>query len=63
MFTNEEIVKIALKQSAIDINCKVENFLSNKNMVVPFKLKDKAKVYYEEPIVANFVSFKNGTYS
>lgn len=59
MFTNEEIVKIALKQSAIDINCKVENFLSNKNMVVPFKLKDKAKVYYEEPIVANFVSYGN----
>ena len=31
MFTNEEIVKIALEQSAIDINCTVENFLSNKN--------------------------------
>lgn len=59
MFTNEEIVKIALEQSAIDTNCRVENFLSNKNMVVSFKLRDKTKVYYEEPIAANFVSYGN----
>lgn len=45
MFMNEEFIKIALEQSAIDINCTVENFLNDKNIVVPFKLKDKAKVY------------------
>ena len=59
MFTNEEIIKIALEQSAMDTNCRVENFFGNKNMVVPFKLRDKSKVYYEEPIAANFVSYGN----
>lgn len=41
--TNEEIIKIATEQSAEDIGCKAEDFFSNKNVVVPFKLGKNAK--------------------
>ncbi len=36
--TNSEIKEIALRQSAEDIGCKAHDFLSDKNVVVPFKL-------------------------
>ena len=34
MFTNKEIYKIAMEQSAIDSNCKWEDFLKKDNVVV-----------------------------
>ena len=35
---NEYILKVAMLQSAEDIGCKQEDFLSNENVIVPFKL-------------------------
>ncbi len=37
----EEILHIAMEQSAEDINCKTEDFLKNQNVIVPFRLGKK----------------------
>ncbi len=55
--TNIEIKEIALLQSAEDIGCQPHDFLSNKNVVVPFCLGKNARKYYKEPITCNFVSY------
>ena len=41
----EEILHIAMEQSAEDINCKTEDFLKNQNVIVPFRLGKKARKY------------------
>ena len=53
----EDILHIAMEQSAEDINCKTEDFLKNQNVIVPFRLGKKARKYLKEPIIANFVSY------
>ena len=55
--TNSEIKEIALRQSAEDIGCQPKDFLSDKNVIVPFCLGEKARKYYKEPITCNFVSY------
>lgn len=55
--TNNEIKEIALRQSAEDIGCQANDFLSDKNIVVPFYLGKNARKYYKEPIICNFVSY------
>jgi len=59
MMANEEMLRIAMKQSAEDIGCKAEDFISDANVVVPFKLGLSAKKFYKLPIGGNFVSFGN----
>ena len=54
---NSEIKEIALKQSAEDIGCQAHDFLSDKNVIVPFCLGKNARKYYKEPIICNFVSY------
>ena len=56
---NNEIVRIAMEQSAKDIGCKAEDFLKNENVVVPFSLGEDAKKYYRLPIGCNFISYGN----
>lgn len=56
---NKEILGIAIKQSAEDIGCKPEVFLSDSNIVVPFKLGTNAKRYYKLPIGCDFISYGN----
>lgn len=55
--TNSEIKEIALRQSAEDIGCQLQDFLSDKNVVVPFCLGRNARRYYKEPITCNLVSY------
>ena len=57
--TNNEIKEIALRQSAEDIGCRPEDFLSDKNVIAAFSLGEKARKYYKEPITCNFVSYGN----
>lgn len=57
--TNGEIKKIALRQSAEDIGCREEDFLSDQNVIVPFRLGKNARKYYKEPITGNLVSYGN----
>ncbi len=55
--TNSEIKEIALRQSAEDNGCHARDFLSDKNVIVPFRLGENARKYYKEPITCNFVSY------
>lgn len=58
-FTNKEILKIALEQSAIDANCNVRDFLSTDNKVVLSKENEKARKYLELPFSCNLISYGN----
>ena len=48
---NGEIKEIALKQSAEDIGCQAHDFLSDKNVIVPFCLGKNARKYYKERVI------------
>ena len=47
--TNQEILQIALEQSAIDCNCKTEDFLATENKVVMSRKHEKARAYLPLP--------------
>ena len=55
--TDRDMLQIAMEQSAEDMGCAATDFLSDKNVVVPFNLGPKAKRYYRLPIGGNFVSY------
>lgn len=59
--TNREILEIALKQSAEDLGCKAEDFLSDQNVLVPSRLgpgaSDRARRYLKLPITCDLVSY------
>lgn len=55
--TNKEILQIAMKQSAIDLNCEESDFLDVKNKVVFSKVHPDARKYLELPFVCNLVSY------
>ncbi len=59
MFTNQEILQIALQQSAYDCNCAPEDFLSDKNKVVLSKANEKARIYVPLPLECDLVSYGN----
>ena len=53
------MLQIAMQQSADDIGCTMEDFFSDRNMIVPFKPGSNAKKYYSLPIGCNFISYGN----
>ena len=57
--TTQDFLRIAMNQSAEDIGCRPDDFLSNRSIVVPFRLGSKAKKYYKLPISCNFISYGN----
>ncbi|MDE7292795.1 MAG: GNAT family N-acetyltransferase [Oscillospiraceae bacterium] len=57
MFTNAEIMRIAMEQSAADLCCEPGDFLKRENVIVYSEIGEKARKYYSEPIAANFVSY------
>ncbi len=57
--TNKDILKIAMEQSALDINCKESDFLCNENVIVSSCLSESAKEYYKEPIACHMISYGN----
>ena len=59
MLSQKEIWQIAMEQSAEDLGCNVEDFLLQKNVIVPFKLGENARKYLKLPITCNFVSYGN----
>ncbi len=59
MFTNQEILAVAMRQSAIDNNARETDFLEKSNVIVKFQLGPLARKYYREPIACNFVSYGN----
>lgn len=57
--TNEQMLEVAMKQSAEDINCTWEDFTKNENVMVKSILGKNARKYYSEPIACNLVSYGN----
>lgn len=57
--TNQEILKIAMEQSAIDLNCSSANFTSCENKIVYSKAHPDARKYLVLPFACNLVSYGN----
>lgn len=56
---NKEILRTAMEQSALDINCKASDFLCGNNVIVQSGVGKNARKYYKEPIACNLVSYGN----
>lgn len=57
--TNKEILHMAMRQSALDINCNAADFLCDYPVIVKSRLGSQARKYYKEPITCNLVSYGN----
>lgn len=57
--TNQEILKIALQQSAYDCNCKPEDFLLDNNVVTLSKTNSRARRYLPLPLECDLISYGN----
>lgn len=55
--TNQEILNIALQQSAYDCNCKPEDFMKDTNVVTLSKKHPKARCYLPLPLKCDLVSY------
>ena len=55
--TNDDILKIALRQSAEDIGCRAADFTAAQNVVCTLRLGRNARRYLQEPITCNLVSY------
>lgn len=58
-FTNKNIVQTAMQQSAVDANCKLEDFTQEKNIIVSSKANPKARKYLTLPFDCNLISYGN----
>ena len=57
--TNQQILDIAMKQSAIDSNCSIEDFKITTNKVVISKKNQGARHYLELPFEVDLTSYGN----
>lgn len=57
--TNQEILNIALQQSACDCNCQPEDFMKDTNVVVLSKKHPEARCYLPLPLECGLVSYGN----
>ena len=57
--TNEQILRIAMEQSAIDANCDAEDFLGEDNVIVLSKEHPSARRYLQLPHSCNLISYGN----
>ena len=55
--TNEEILKIALEQSAIDLGCSAADLISGKNKIVISKQSSAARKYLQLPFDCDLVYY------
>lgn len=58
-FTNKEILKIAMEQSAIDASCMADDFLKSENIITCSMENDRARKYLELPFSCNLISYGN----
>lgn len=59
MMTNEEILQIAMEQSAIDANCSAEDFMKTENIIVTSQKHPCARKYLDLPFSCNLISYGN----
>lgn len=57
--TNQDIWRTALNQSAIDCNCKAEDFLKSESLVTISRTHPKARKYLPLPFACDLVSYGN----
>ena len=57
--TNENILRIAMAQSAIDCNCAPQDFMSAENVVTLSRPHEDARKYLELPNACDLVSYGN----
>lgn len=57
--TNEEILRIAMEQSAIDLNCSPKDFLDTQNRIVYSQKNPAARKYLDLPLSCDLVSYGN----
>ncbi len=58
--TNQDILKIAMTQSAIDSHCSPEDFMENENKVVISEIDDKARRYLALPFICDLTTYGRG---
>lgn len=59
MLTNQEILKIALQQSAYDLGCHPDDFFRKENVVTISKKHPQARKYLVYPLSCDMVSYGN----
>ena len=57
--TNQDILRIAMRQSALEQNCAASDFLASENKVVRSRANSSARVYLTLPHSVNLVSYGN----
>lgn len=57
--TNQQILQIALEQSACDYNCAPEDFLKNENVAVISRENPRARKYLKLPLSCDLTSYGN----
>lgn len=57
MFTNKEILKIAMEQSALDLCAEAEDFERKENVIVTSRESDGARRYLKLPFSCQLVSY------
>ncbi|GKU25104.1 GNAT family N-acetyltransferase [Clostridium folliculivorans] len=57
---NKDIWKIAMEQSAIDLNCKATDFMSKGSTVVTSKLNEGRKKCYKKPMFCGLAYYGEG---
>ncbi|MBQ8080695.1 MAG: GNAT family N-acetyltransferase [Clostridia bacterium] len=55
--TNQDMLRIAMAQSAEDMGCRADDFLKDHPALVPFRLGAHARKYLEAPITCHFVTY------
>ncbi len=58
-FTNNSILQTAMRQSAVDANCKAEDFMREENVVVTSIANPDARKYLSLPLDCNLISYGN----
>lgn len=56
-FTNERILEVALRQSAVDAGCQRDDFLRDKNVIVASQKSPGARKYLELPFSCHLISY------
>ena len=59
VMTNQDILQIALQQSAYDCNCAPDDFLKNENVTVISRENPKARKYLKLPLSCDLTSYGN----
>lgn len=57
--TNQTILETALRQSAIDANCRPEDFLRQENVVALSRKHPEARKYLDLPLACDLISYGN----